>query len=886
METVYSKTLILGLVMTTLLASCATFSPQPTPSRFLLSQGTVLLVEENPFTPLVSVSLFVRGGSAQEKIQGTAHLLEHLLFRKGHESASNYSQQIHHFGGSTSAQTGYDYTHYTQLVPKESFPVAFETLLKHLSEFQSTSELLREEKPVLLSEIQSRQDHPDLMLTDQILESILNRSAPDYSSPAGTPASMDSLTPQSLQAFFQKCYPSANWVLSVAGNVQTEEVFLLAQKLVTKSSSKKRISAPPIPKQRPDWKWKQEKSATFRLGAGVLLPAFSHPDRPALLVAERYLEWFLREYLMKDFQFKTSVDISSFYLRSAGVLAIRLAGGESSWVTQEFFRGLTEVRKHPPSPQLVETIKHFLLLQHYKKTEDFHQTAFALGEAEILGNYRYFTEFPQQLSQVSAQEVHRVLQNYLSQDNIHCILWEPNASSIKLPLFEDMSIRPDPKQKLFPPVRKKKIRGTIYPIHSNQTQLLESQHTFVLPNGLKVVLRKRPHSAVNSVGLFFKAGTAYSTEIVEGALPEGTASLLETYLEGRIYHTFTEELHRKLTQLGGDFQWKITPDLLWAEGTVLPRQTLEAIQFLRNAFQAPEKKEAVPWERIQQEQGVKWKMEAESLSQLGKYTILPLLFLQHPYGKKILLTEPQLVAIPFESLQQFYKDYFTADRGSLVVVGDFEEEAILQQIQKCFADWAQKSSTIPSLPLIEDSQNSSLVETQETAFAQSFLFLGSRVCGFGEPDHIPLLILQGILNHRLFQQLVYKKSVAYQTTALGDFYAAGGFLGMTVLISPKHETLAKIQLHDIITSLKQDEVSLSELQQVKKQLLVSQQIYYRIGRNLVQGLGTLSLLSTNPPPELQECLERVTAQQILQLSQKYFSSQQLTLLHLKGNISK
>lgn len=874
METVYPKTLILGCWMSTFLLSCATLLSPPDPSRYVLPQGALLLVEEVPSASLVSVNLFIRGGSSQEQIPGTAHLLEHLFFRKNNMTDLQYAQQIHQFGGSTSAQTSYDYTNYSQLVPKESFEATLTLLLQHLSEFQCTSALLAEEKPVLLTEIQSRLDRPDLSLTDRMLDSVLTASVPEYHSPAGTSNSLAQLTPEILQHFFEDSYRGENWILSIAGNVKMDAVAQQVKQFLQESSkiSSKKISA----KSRSGWRWRCESAPTFRYGAGILLPPFSHPDRPALLVAERYLEWFLREYLLHDFQIKTSVDISSFYLKSAGAMIIRLSGGKSTWIHSEFFCALNAVCQEVPALSLVEAIKHFLVVQHEKKIEDIHTLAFALGESEVLGNYRYFTELPKYLSQVTPEEVQRVLQIYLSRDNLHFLLLDPQPHAFVSPVFKAQSDPPVFQKKQLPAIRKKKILGRV----RGGSAFPEHQQNIVLPNGFKVILRHRPNASINTVGLFFKAGSAYEANSL------GEASCLETYFEDRVYRSEKSDLRRSITHLGGDFDWKRNLDLFWLEGSILPANTIDAISFLAQAMQAPQRNDRVSLDRVRQERAIQWRLERETLFLQGKQAVLPLLFPQHSYGKKPV--DPQSFSqISFEALHTFYQQHFIADRASVVVVGDFEEEVILKEIRRCFEGWPKASNRVPEIPSVPLFTATKAQETQQdTSFEQSFLFFGVPVCAFGEADHLPLLVLQGILNHRLFQKLVYEKSIAYQTLALGDFYAMGGFLGLVVLVPPTQEALAKIQLHDIIASLKQNEVSLKELQQVKKQLLVSQQIHYRTGRNLLQGLGIVSLLPTVPPSHLQDILEQVTAQQILHLTQKYFSSPQWTWLHLKGKGSR
>ena len=121
----------LALAPAAALAACLLFAPAPAraPTRTVLPNGLVVLIEEDHSAPLVAVNAWVHAGRVNEpdSIAGLSHYLEHLTARgTGKRGPLEGRLDIINLGGANSAGTWYDWTQYHNVVGSEHFEVALD----------------------------------------------------------------------------------------------------------------------------------------------------------------------------------------------------------------------------------------------------------------------------------------------------------------------------------------------------------------------------------------------------------------------------------------------------------------------------------------------------------------------------------------------------------------------------------------------------------------------------------------------------------------------------------------------------------------------------------------------------------------------------------------
>lgn len=254
------------------------------PTRHVLANGAVVIVQEHRASEVVALQLWMRVGGLDEvgKEVGLSHFLEHMLF-KGTPTrpVGSIDTLIEGMGGQSNAFTSYDYSHYDLVIPAERVADGVDLLADiavHAS-FDPTE--LNKERKVVFEEMRLLQDNPDSYLLRRLYE-VAYRGYP-YGRPIlGARSTVEALDREQLAAYYHKLYAvPQHMVLVVVGAVDTDRVLALAERafghLPERPEVRPHVAAvPPIsPTQREDVA-RPEKQAY--LGLAWRVAATSDPD--------------------------------------------------------------------------------------------------------------------------------------------------------------------------------------------------------------------------------------------------------------------------------------------------------------------------------------------------------------------------------------------------------------------------------------------------------------------------------------------------------------------------------------------------------------------------------------------------------------------------------
>jgi zinc protease len=196
-------------------------APVGAPAREVLPNGVVLIVQEHRAGDVVALQLWMRTGGRDESVDelGLSHYLEHMLF-KGTPTRppGSIDQLIEGIGGTSNAFTSYDYTHYDVVVPAAQLRVAVDLLADIAVNASFVREELESEKKVVFEEMKLTEDDTDRFLSRRLSE--VAYAPHPYGRPIlGTPALVQALTRERLNAYYKKHYVPRNMVLVVVGAV-------------------------------------------------------------------------------------------------------------------------------------------------------------------------------------------------------------------------------------------------------------------------------------------------------------------------------------------------------------------------------------------------------------------------------------------------------------------------------------------------------------------------------------------------------------------------------------------------------------------------------------------------------------------------------------------
>ena len=196
-----------------------------------LSNGLTVITEKMDYVYTVSIGVYVKVGSVDEneKNNGIAHLIEHMLFKGTTKRTSRQlADDMARIGGNVNAYTTKDCTSYYATTLKEHLPTTIEILFDMLHHSTIEEEALEKEKCVVMEEIDMYDDSPE-DLAHEMLQKEIWKDHPLGYIISGTDENVENLSRQEILEFISKFYVAKNMVISVAGNFDEEEVFQLLE---------------------------------------------------------------------------------------------------------------------------------------------------------------------------------------------------------------------------------------------------------------------------------------------------------------------------------------------------------------------------------------------------------------------------------------------------------------------------------------------------------------------------------------------------------------------------------------------------------------------------------------------------------------------------------
>jgi zinc protease len=279
-----------------------------------------------------------------------------------------------------------------------------------------------------------------------------------------------------------------------------------------------------------------------------------------------------------------------------------------------------------------------------------------------------------------------------------------------------------------------------------------------LSNGLQVVLAET-HSIPKFHGeLFFRAGEALVSERATG-LAEMTATVVRTGTAKRNSRRIEEDLR----SLGADLGTSAGQDTSAISFTGLSEYGEPLLQLINElardaSFPEPE------FERERRQKLEEVKLERTSPGFLASERLRKVLFGAHPYAR-VSPSEPQVAAYKRQDLESVYHEIYTPENALLMLVGDFEPQAMLGEIEKIFGDWAGKGPVAKQGAALPKLHGRRVYLVHNPGSVQTQILAGCHAITRKDPDWIRLGLANslygGAFNSRLVMNIREDKGYTY-----------------------------------------------------------------------------------------------------------------------------
>ena len=200
--------------------------------KFILDNGLRVLVHEDKSTPMAVLNVLYDVGAKDENPDktGFAHLFEHLMFG-GSKNIPSYDEPLQVAGGENNAFTTNDLTNYYCQLPAENIETAFWLESDRMLSLAFSKKSLEVQRKVVCEEFKEHYiTKPYGDVWHKMRELAYTTHPYRWMTIGASLKHVEDATLEDVKAFFNKHYTPSNAIMVVAGNIETAQMKVLAEK--------------------------------------------------------------------------------------------------------------------------------------------------------------------------------------------------------------------------------------------------------------------------------------------------------------------------------------------------------------------------------------------------------------------------------------------------------------------------------------------------------------------------------------------------------------------------------------------------------------------------------------------------------------------------------
>ncbi|MCE5240710.1 insulinase family protein [bacterium] len=868
----------------------------------ILDNGLKVLTVEHRVAPITSVWTWYRVGSRNERpgITGISHWTEHMCFKGGAEfGKGDIFKEVSRVGGMNNGMTGTDYTVYFETLPSDHAELGLRIEADRMASARFEPDEVTSERTVIISEREGAENYPQFLLFEELSLAAL-RTHPYRWSVVGWKADLQRITHADLWSHYKSFYAPDNAVLLIVGDFETEAMLADVQRLYGGIAG--HADVPEVrsvePPQEGERRFVLRRPGTAAyLGMAFHIPQAGHADEPALRVLTSILSgtgslsWMApggggwktsRLYrALVDTELATSAGCrltpGSIDPGLANFFVTARVGVEPERIEEAVLKVIEEALAAPPTEDEMQKAKTQIRAAVAYTGEGATGIAGLLGQAEMVGSYRDVTTLESKVEAVTAEDVLRVAQTYLT-PNTRTTGWflptdEKDASNAG-----GSPARAGEPPALLPALPAMALGGVQAPavqqfFFYTGLEMFRQARRETLDNGLRVVACQSSLTPSVSLGGVFKGGSVLDTAAQAGRARFAAAS----FERGTTTKTY-RELSEALDGVGATFGVGST-----VEGTQFFGNSLSGnLDLLLDTATDMLLNPTFPEEeigKVRSEILTSLRENEDSTRDVALKAARQLLYpAGHPYHTWERGESEAIAALTREDLLAYHREAVHPDRGIAVLVGDMDPERAVDMVRERLGTWqpAQPPAAFPELAAEPPAE---MVTRDVPMASKTQCDIVMATTGVPRPheDFLPLSFAINILGQLGFMGR-FGATVRDELGLAYYCYAAGGELHGPAMwfaqagVNPKNVQLAT-------------DTMLQQTRQMQQEL-VSQEEYDHLVANLLGSLAMLlegkskimwCLLSIEKWGLGEDYYERypdlvrgVTREAILEAARKYF----------------
>ncbi|TAN59889.1 insulinase family protein [bacterium] len=851
----------------TILITLPAFAMEGRVFKTKLPNGLTVLIEEEHFAPVVAVEMWVSVGGADETDAeaGLSHVFEHMLFKgTAKRKVGEIANAVESVGGEINAYTSFDKTVYHLAVPSRHFSTGLDIISDAIQNSSFDPQELKKELEVVLEELRMNDDSPARGLYKTLFAK--SYSAHPYRRPViGYEKVISGLNRDTILKFFKKWYVPNNMTLVITGDVSAKD----ALKAITEEFANftpapdphtARPTEPPQKSLRAEALTQEIKEA--HVGLAYHIPELRHPDTYAIDVMAGILGGGASSRLYKKLKMETnavhSVSAYAMSLKEPGLFMVTstLDAKDIEKAVPELLYEIKTLGLKGPTPEEMVRIKTNLESDFIYSRETMEGLASKLGHYEtIAGSYEYETEYLEGVRRVTPEDVRRVVNTYLIDDNLTFAAILPKA---------DKAVVSNESAAKFVNAANAKVAAETAKVKDTAATT-----KIKLENGITLIVKEAHENPIVSFYAAFPGGLRFETPVKNG-IGNFTANML-TKGTNRLTR---EELAREIEGLAGGISGFSGWNSTGASGKFLSSNFDKGLSLFADIIINP----SFPSAEVEKQRKdilASIKSQEDSLPSYTFKLLYKSLYKQHPYGMPAVGTKETISSLKREDLINRHEELFVPERMVLVIVGDVNADYAVKKVKALFNGFKYKNGALKT-PLIEKITRGIKNTGDTKEKAQVNVGMGFGGAAIGTSDSYALKVLTEVLagqGGRLFINLRDKESLAYSVSAFSREGVDPGVFGLYIACAPDKKDVAIAALLNELKKITTEKVTSEELNRAKNALIGNYEIGLQETSSRSSDMANNELYGLGYGYNLvyPKKIEAVTAEDVLKAGQKYIT---------------
>ena len=728
-----------------------------TVTQVQLDNGLRVILKETHTAPVVSTWLWYRVGSRNETegATGLSHWVEHMMFKGSSQfPKGSIMREVNRHGGFVNAMTSNDFTAYYTTLPSDWAELALRIEANRMTSALFDPDEVAAERTVIIAEREGSENDPRYVLAEQLMACAFGIH-PYHHQTIGWKQDLLNITREQLYTHYRRYYVPNNAILVIVGDFNKDHLALVERYLSA-------IPAGPDPDQivRQEPPQRGERRLKLRMPGSApsirvchRTPSVSHPDYMPLVILDAVLSGGKAMFAFGSSPARSARlyralvekelanSVGSSYQPSLDPYVLTVGatvrdGRQPEELEQALLAELQRLCQEPVEERELAVAIRQTQAQFAYSSESVADQALTLGFLEIVDDHQRMPRILDELRAVTPDDVQRVAQTYLQEDNRAVGWFLPAAPG-------GASAHGGPAAHWQPPHNGRcffswKAAQT----HFNSISP-ENVHRSQLANGATVLIKENPVSASVAVEGYLNAGSVHDTDETLGR----AAFVAPMLRRGTARHTF-QQLDVILDSVGASLSLTAGRDEMGFGGRALAEDVDLLIDLLSDMLLHP----SFPQQEID-------KLRGQLLTHLGildmdtgyradRAFMSALYPKDHPYARPVVGTRETLSTLTRESLIAFYSEHYHPSSLVISVVGAIDTGNILGALKTSLGQW-QVVGMPPARHIPPAQTPAGIIQRRVhlPAKSQVDMILGVVAMPRRSPDYYAAMMANIILGH-------------------------------------------------------------------------------------------------------------------------------------------